>query len=195
MVATAKRTCLSHRWPTLSFSPTALALLPVAQQGQPFIAWSCTGDSDTSFWREGGACSIVYCCRKLLPKFSSLKNTCVTSRFHWVRDPGMALLGPTVEVRVLSFKGNLPFLIGCCVDATVCLCHVRLFKSRQLVSSEQTRESWGRGTTAFDNLIFLMTSYLFLSYWFIGGKTSIYLPLKGRELHKSVNTSRWESRS
>lgn len=128
------------------------------------MARSCTGNSDTSYWREGRACSIVYCCRKLLPKFRSLKNTCIISHFQWVRDASMASLGPTAEVRVLSFKGNPPFLIGCCVDVTVCLGHVRFFMSRQLVSSKQTSDSWGRGTTAFDYLILLMTFYLFFFY-------------------------------
>lgn len=69
------------------------------------------------------------------------------------------------EVRVLSFKGNPPFLIGCCVDATVRLGHMRFFMSRQLVSSKQTSESWDRGTTAFDNLILLMTAYLFFFFF------------------------------
>lgn len=45
---------------------------------------------------------------KLLPKFSSLKNTCIISHFQ----PSMASLGPTAEVRVLSFKGNPPFSLA-----------------------------------------------------------------------------------
>lgn len=94
---------------------------------------------------------------KLLLKFSSLKNTCIISHFQWVRDPSMASLGLTAEVRVLLFEEILPFSLA--VAWMPLFAFVTRGSSNQDSWSHQSKQvKVGAGTTAFDNLILLMTS-------------------------------------
>lgn len=158
----------------------------VIRQQQLSIGSILYQQTQTNYWKEGRACSIsTAAVEKLLPKFSSLKkylcyhsvSMCQRPKYGFTRSYGWG--------ESLWAQGRpLPFLLA------VCGCHClplpleslrRQFKSRQLVSSEQTNDSRGREMTAFDSLLLVLMTYHFYHIDTLVAR------------HTSTSHSRWEN--